>query len=102
MIRLVARSTVEEIVLRRADDKLKLTNTVIEGGKVIFLTVVDPQILSNRQLLDSACDTFESVKRCFHVVIIFVISLVSAFVITFVLSFVSAFVIMFVCIFVCS
>ena len=34
VIRLVARSTVEEIVLKRADDKLKLTNTVIEGGKV--------------------------------------------------------------------
>ncbi|PFX20700.1 Chromodomain-helicase-DNA-binding protein 1-like [Stylophora pistillata] len=33
VIRLVARSTVEEIVLKRADDKLKLTNTVIEGGK---------------------------------------------------------------------
>ena len=35
VIRLVARSTVEEIVLKRADDKLKLTNTVIEGGKVL-------------------------------------------------------------------
>lgn len=34
VIRLVARSTVEEIVLKRADDKLKLTNSVIEGGKV--------------------------------------------------------------------
>ncbi|XP_027059374.1 chromodomain-helicase-DNA-binding protein 1-like isoform X2 [Pocillopora damicornis] len=33
VIRLVARSTVEEIVLKRADDKLKLTNSVIEGGK---------------------------------------------------------------------
>lgn len=34
IIRLVGRSTVEEIVLKRADAKLKLTNTVIEGGKV--------------------------------------------------------------------
>lgn len=34
IIRLVSRSTVEEIVLKRADEKLKLTNTVIEGGKV--------------------------------------------------------------------
>lgn len=33
IIRLVGRSTVEEIVLKRADEKLKLTNTVIEGGK---------------------------------------------------------------------
>lgn len=34
IIRLVGRSTVEEIVLKRADAKLKLTNKVIEGGKV--------------------------------------------------------------------
>ena len=34
IIRLVTRSTVEEIILKRADEKLKLTNTVIEGGKV--------------------------------------------------------------------
>ncbi|XP_068681305.1 chromodomain-helicase-DNA-binding protein 1-like isoform X2 [Montipora foliosa] len=33
IIRLVTRSTVEEIILKRADEKLKLTNTVIEGGK---------------------------------------------------------------------
>ncbi|XP_074636907.1 chromodomain-helicase-DNA-binding protein 1-like [Acropora palmata] len=33
IIRLVTRSTVEEIVLRRADEKLKLTNAVIENGK---------------------------------------------------------------------
>ena len=37
IIRLVSRSTVEEIVLKRADAKLKLTNTVIEGGKVRIL-----------------------------------------------------------------
>ncbi|RMX56153.1 hypothetical protein pdam_00012086 [Pocillopora damicornis] len=37
VIRLVARSTVEEIVLKRADDKLKLTNSVIEGGKLADL-----------------------------------------------------------------
>ena len=34
VIRLVARSTVEEIVLKKADEKLKLTNLVIEGGQV--------------------------------------------------------------------
>lgn len=34
IIRLVARNTVEEIILKRADDKLKLTNIVIEGGQV--------------------------------------------------------------------
>lgn len=34
VIRLVGRSTVEEIILRRADEKLKLTNKVIEGGQV--------------------------------------------------------------------
>ncbi|XP_044168802.1 chromodomain-helicase-DNA-binding protein 1-like [Acropora millepora] len=33
IIRLVTRSTVEEIVLKRADEKLKLTNAVIENGK---------------------------------------------------------------------
>ncbi len=33
MIRLIGRDSVEEIVLRRAEAKLKLTNTVIEGGQ---------------------------------------------------------------------
>lgn len=33
IIRLVGRDTVEELILRRADEKLKLTNDVIEGGK---------------------------------------------------------------------
>ena len=33
VIRLVTRSTVEEIVLSRAHDKLNLTRAVIEGGK---------------------------------------------------------------------
>ncbi|XP_064600679.1 chromodomain-helicase-DNA-binding protein 1-like [Liolophura sinensis] len=33
MIRLIGRSTVEEIILRRAEAKLKLTNSVIEGGQ---------------------------------------------------------------------
>ncbi|XP_064649880.1 chromodomain-helicase-DNA-binding protein 1-like [Lineus longissimus] len=33
VIRLIGRSTVEEIVFRRAEAKLKLTNTVIEGGQ---------------------------------------------------------------------
>ena len=34
IIRLVTKSTVEEIIVRRADAKLKLTNVVIEGGQV--------------------------------------------------------------------
>ncbi|XP_071807715.1 chromodomain-helicase-DNA-binding protein 1-like [Asterias amurensis] len=33
IIRLVGRDSVEEVILKRADAKLKLTNTVIEGGK---------------------------------------------------------------------
>ncbi|XP_077976946.1 chromodomain-helicase-DNA-binding protein 1-like [Glandiceps talaboti] len=33
IIRLVGKDTVEEIILKRADAKLKLTNTVIEGGQ---------------------------------------------------------------------
>ena len=33
IIRLVGRDTVEELILRRADAKLKLTNSVIEGGQ---------------------------------------------------------------------
>ena len=33
VIRLIGRDSVEEIVLRRAEAKLKLTNTVIEGGQ---------------------------------------------------------------------
>ncbi|KAK3736329.1 hypothetical protein QZH41_020800 [Actinostola sp. cb2023] len=33
IIRLVARNTVEEIILKRADEKLKLTNSVLEGGQ---------------------------------------------------------------------
>ena len=34
VIRLVGRHSVEEIVLKRANRKLELTNTVIEGGQV--------------------------------------------------------------------
>ena len=34
VIRLVGRHSVEEIVLKRAHQKLELTNTVIEGGQV--------------------------------------------------------------------
>ena len=33
MIRLIGRNTVEEIILKRAEDKLKLTDTVIEKGE---------------------------------------------------------------------
>jgi len=33
VIRLIGRDSVEEIVLRKAEAKLKLTNTVIEGGQ---------------------------------------------------------------------
>ena len=35
VIRLVGRHSVEEIVLKRAHQKLELTNTVIEGGQVL-------------------------------------------------------------------
>ena len=34
VVRLVTRHSVEEIVLRRATAKLKMTSTVIEGGQV--------------------------------------------------------------------
>ncbi len=33
VIRLIGRDTVEEVVLRRAEAKLKLTHDVIEGGQ---------------------------------------------------------------------
>ena len=33
MIRLIGRDTVEEIILKRTEAKLKLTHTVIEGGQ---------------------------------------------------------------------
>ena len=33
IIRLIGRNTVEEIILRRADEKLKLTEKVIESGQ---------------------------------------------------------------------
>ena len=33
IIRLVGQSTVEEVILGRAEAKMKLTNTVIEGGQ---------------------------------------------------------------------
>ncbi|XP_063967719.1 chromodomain-helicase-DNA-binding protein 1-like [Lytechinus pictus] len=33
IIRLIGKDSVEELILRRADEKLKLTNDVIEGGK---------------------------------------------------------------------
>ena len=38
VIRLVGRHSVEEIVLKRANSKLQLTNTVIEGGQVWYNT----------------------------------------------------------------
>lgn len=33
IIRLISKNTVEEIILKRAEDKLKLTNTVIKEGE---------------------------------------------------------------------
>ena len=51
VIRLVGRSTVEEIILKRAQAKLKLTNAVIEGGQ--FSVGVDKSSLiadSNTQV----------------------------------------------------
>ena len=33
IIRLIGKNTVEEIILRRAEEKLKLTNTVIKEGE---------------------------------------------------------------------
>lgn len=39
MIRLVTRDTAEEIILRRAEAKLALTQTVIEGGQFSHGTV---------------------------------------------------------------
>lgn len=37
VVRLISQDTVEEIILKRAEAKLKLTNTVIEGGQVTML-----------------------------------------------------------------
>lgn len=51
MIRLVTRDTAEEIILRRAEAKLVLTQTVIEGGQFSHGTV-DAVADSTPQLAD--------------------------------------------------
>jgi len=40
VIRLIARSTVEEIILKRAEDKLRLTEAVIVAGQSTSATGV--------------------------------------------------------------
>ena len=45
MIRLIGRDTVEEIILKRAEAKLKLTHTVIEGGQFSLASNDDNQSL---------------------------------------------------------
>ena len=47
VMRLIGRSTVEEIILHRAEAKLELTNTVIEGGQFSLGTSKDSLIADN-------------------------------------------------------
>ena len=60
VVRLISRDTVEEIVLKRAEGKLKLTNTVIEGGQVITLC---PEPLSYSKYFVGF--KLELMKKCF-------------------------------------
>ena len=48
IIRLIGRDTVEEIILNRAEAKLKLTNKVIEGGQ--FSTVDKASLLADTNI----------------------------------------------------
>lgn len=55
IIRLIGRSTVEEIILKRAEAKLKLTETVIEGDQFsqgASSSKVDASSIANTQLQD--------------------------------------------------
>ncbi|XP_072179919.1 chromodomain-helicase-DNA-binding protein 1-like [Diadema setosum] len=52
IIRLIGRDTVEELIMRRADEKLKLTNDVIEGGKFSLGTANSSLAESATQLSD--------------------------------------------------
>ncbi|CAH1786967.1 unnamed protein product [Owenia fusiformis] len=53
IIRLIGRSTVEEIILKRAEEKFKLTNSVIEGGQFSLGTNKDALITDEKvQLQD--------------------------------------------------
>ena len=63
VIRLLGRSTVEEIILKRAEAKLRLTNAVIEGGQFSAGTSKDgSQLLadSNIQVLDKSLGLFHT------------------------------------------
>ncbi|XP_074642312.1 chromodomain-helicase-DNA-binding protein 1-like isoform X2 [Tubulanus polymorphus] len=51
IIRLIGRSTVEEVVLRRAEAKLKLTNSVIEGGQFSLIKNKEDLIADNNMKL---------------------------------------------------
>ncbi|MBN3288763.1 CHD1L protein, partial [Polyodon spathula] len=50
IIRLIGRDTIEEIVYRRAMSKLKLTNTVIEGGQFSHRDEGDSSMAADMQL----------------------------------------------------
>lgn len=53
IIRLIGRSTVEEIILKRAEAKLKLTETVIEGDQFsqgASSSKVDASSIANTQV----------------------------------------------------
>ncbi|KAJ8017759.1 Chromodomain-helicase-DNA-binding protein 1-like [Holothuria leucospilota] len=52
VIRLVGRDTVEEVILRRADMKLRLTNKVIEGGQFSSIANASSTAVSATQLSD--------------------------------------------------
>ncbi len=45
MVRLIGRSSVEEVILKRAEAKLELTNTVIEGEQFSLGATADKDTL---------------------------------------------------------
>lgn len=62
VIRLIGRNTVEEIILKRAEDKLKLTEKVIEEGE--FSLGLNKQALFTDKHVPVSDDLF----CCMHIV----------------------------------
>ena len=55
VIRLIGRDTVEEIVLRRAEAKLKLTHSVIEGGQFSLASKEDNSLIADGSMQVIIC-----------------------------------------------
>lgn len=63
MIRLLGRDTVEEIIYSRAVSKLRLTDTVIEGGRFSLLDQAQ-SAASGLQVERDTCPYLLSSARC--------------------------------------